>query len=75
MTSISATKLRSNLFEYLAKVAKGESIAIKLNGITVGKIVPLKVSDWRQKIKTKSKLNKNVDETFAPLDGIWKEYL
>lgn len=74
MISISASKLRNNLFEYLGKVSQGETIGIKLNGKEVGKIIPLNSRDWRQKIRVKPKLNKTAKQAFAPLEGIWEKY-
>lgn len=74
MISISASKLRNNLFEYLGQVSQGETIGIELNGKEVGKIIPIHSGDWRQKMRSKPKLNKTPKEAFAPLGSIWDKY-
>lgn len=40
MLQISATELRKNLFEYLEKVGRGETIQIKLHGRVIGSLSP-----------------------------------
>jgi len=40
MLQITATELRKHLFDYLQRVARGESIQIKLNGRVIGCLAP-----------------------------------
>lgn len=75
MITVSATKLRNNLFEFLAKVAEGESIAIQRNGENVAMVVPPSKEDWRDKIRTKVKFRVPPDEAFAPMKDVWEDYL
>ncbi|MGD2088930.1 MAG: type II toxin-antitoxin system Phd/YefM family antitoxin [Candidatus Aminicenantes bacterium] len=75
MIVVSATKLRSNLFEYLAKVSKGETITIQRNGKDVARVVPSQKEDWRDKMRKKVKLLVPPDEVFAPMEDVWEDYL
>ena len=75
MIVVSATKLRSNLFEYLAKVSKGETITIQRNGKEVARVVPPQKEDWRDKMRKKVKLLVPPDEAFAPMEDVWENYL
>jgi prevent-host-death family protein len=75
MIVVSATKLRSNLFEYLAKVSKGETITIQRNGKEVARVVPPQKEDWRDKMRKKVKLLVPPDEVFAPMEDVWEDYL
>lgn len=75
MIVVSATKLRNNLFEFLAKVSEGESIVIQRNGENVAMVVPPRKEDWRDKMRTKVKFRVPPEEVFAPMKDIWEEYL
>ena len=75
MIVVSATKLRNNLFEFLAKVSDGESIVIQRNGENVAMVVPPRKEDWRDKMRTKVKFRVPPKEVFAPMKDIWEEYL
>lgn len=75
MIAVSATKFRNNLFEFLAKIAEGESITIQRNGENVAMVVPPKKEDWRDKIRTKVRFRVSPDEAFAPMKDVWEEYL
>jgi prevent-host-death family protein len=55
MIVVSATKLRSNLFELLAKVSEGETIAVRRNGEITAVVMPPPKKDWRSKMKSKVK--------------------
>ncbi len=70
MIKVSATKLKNNLFEFLDRVSRGETITVQLNGEDVALITPLQKEDWREKMKTKAKLLVPPAEAFAPLDDI-----
>lgn len=75
MIAVSATKLRNNLFEYLGRVSKGETIAIQRNGQQVAVIVPSKKENWRERITKKMKLMVPADEVLAPMEDIWEDYV
>jgi prevent-host-death family protein len=75
MIVVSATKLRNNLFEYLAKVSKGETITIQRNGKEVAMVVPPQKKDWRDNMRTKVRLLVPPEEAFAPMQDIWEDYL
>ena len=42
MIKVSATKLRNNLFDYLDKVANGETIIVERNNQDVARIISIK---------------------------------
>ncbi len=75
MIKVSATKLRNNLFDYLDKAADGETIVVQRNNHEVARIVPVKQTDWRGKMKTKAKLLTTPEELIKPLDGVWDDYV
>lgn len=74
MIEVTATKLRNNLFEFLAKVSKGETIVIQRNGENVALVVPPHKVDWRNKIRSKIKLLVPPDIAFRPLEDVWEDY-
>ena len=75
MITITATKLRNNLFEFLARVSKGETISVQRNGEEVARIIPAKKKDWRDNVSTRARLLVPADEAFAPMEDIWEDYI
>lgn len=75
MVTVSATKLRSNLFEYLDRLAAGEVIIIQRNNEEVGRIIPTQKSTWREKMTVRSELLVEPDELIKPLEDVWEGYL
>ena len=75
MVIVSATKLRSNLFEYLDRLAAGEVIIIQRNNEEVGRIIPTQKSNWREKMTVRSQLLVDPEEFIKPIDDIWEEYI
>ena len=75
MIVVNATKLRNNLFEYLAKVSKGETLTVRRNGKDLAMVVPPPKKDWRSNIRTKVKMLAPAELTFAPLEDLWEDYL
>ncbi len=74
MIKVTATKLRSHIFEYLQKTAKGETVAIQRNGVDVALLVPVKRKNWRDRMKTKPKLLMPAAKAFEPMEDIWEDY-
>ncbi len=56
MIRISATRLRNNLFEYLDKIERGETIVILRNKQEVARLAPIHLSDWRDNMKERPRL-------------------
>jgi prevent-host-death family protein len=52
MIKVTATKFRNNLFGYLDKVAKGETIAIQRNKQEVARLISPPKADWRENISS-----------------------
>ena len=75
MITTSATNLRNNLFEYLEKVINGETIIIYRNKKEVAKIVPPRVSNWRERMKTKIKICVPAEQIIEPIEDIWRDYV
>ena len=48
MITISATKLRKIIFDFLDKVAEGETIVIQRNNQEVVRLLSLHKPDWRK---------------------------
>ena len=75
MVTITATKLRSNLFSYLDMVVNGETIIIYRNKKQVARLVPPNISNWREQIKIKPKLLVSPEEIIKPIEDIWQDYI
>jgi len=75
MIHVSATKLRSNLFEYLDKAAAGEMIVIHRNQQEVAYLVSTQPSDWRTQMNLMPQLLVTPEELIKPLDDIWAAYV
>ena len=75
MIRITATKLRNNLFEYLDKASKGETIVIQRNNQDVARIVPTHQVDWRDKMSIKPELLVSPEELIKPMEDIWEDYV
>lgn len=74
MITISATKLRNQLFECLNKVLEGETIVIQRNKNEVARLVPPFQQDWRKKMRIQPKLKVSSEELIKPLEDIWSDY-
>ncbi len=74
MLTVSASKLRSNLFEYLDKVSAGETIVIKRNKQEVARLMPLVKADWRGEMTIRPQIKVSPDELIRPMDDVWEEY-
>jgi prevent-host-death family protein len=75
MIVVNATKLRNNLFEYLAKVSKGEILTVRKNGKDLAMVVPPPKEEWRSKMRSKVKLLAPAELAFAPLEDLWEDDL
>lgn len=75
MLTVTASKLRNNIFEYLGKVKQGETVTIILNKKETAMLVPVKRGDWRDSLQQGIKLNCSPEKLIAPLDDVWEEYV
>ena len=75
MIKVSATKLRNNLFEYLNKVAQGETIVIQRNKQEVARLVSPPAADWRENMSVQPKLLCPGEEIIQPIEDIWEGYI
>ena len=75
MIKVSATKLRNNLFDFLDKVANGETIVIHRNKQEVARLIPMVQVNWREKMNISPKLLVSPDDFIKPLEDIWEEYV
>lgn len=75
MITISATKLRNNLFDYLDKVAEGETVVIQRNNHEVARLLPLQKPDWRNNMSIMPKILVSPDELIKPIEDIWEDYI
>jgi prevent-host-death family protein len=75
MIKVTATKFRNNLFGYLDKVAKGETIAIQRNKQEVARLVSPPKADWRENIKVQPKLLVSPEKIIQSIDDIWEGYI
>ena len=75
MLEVSATKLRNHLFDYLDRVAEGETIIISRNNREVARLAPTQVVDWREKMPVKPKLLVAPEELIQPIEEIWEDYI
>lgn len=75
MLKVSATKLRNNLFDYLDKAAKGETIVIQRNNQEVARLVPTEQANWRERMTIIPELLVSPEELVKPVEDIWEEYV
>ncbi|MCP4426691.1 MAG: type II toxin-antitoxin system Phd/YefM family antitoxin [Chloroflexi bacterium] len=75
MITVTATQFRSQLFEYLDKVAAGETIIIQRNRQQVARLVSMEPSDWQSKMTQTLQVNVTEDELMAPIEDIWEGYV
>ena len=74
MIRVTATELRSKLFDYLARAAAGETIVIQRNRREVARLVPTQPADWRAKMRQTPQLLVTPTELIKSLDDLWAEY-
>ena len=53
MITITATKLRNNLFSYLEQVEQGEILEIIRNNKTVAILTPAQKNEWQKTLKNR----------------------
>ena len=75
MLTVTASKLRNNIFKYLGKVAQGETFTIILNKKETAMLVPVKRGDWRDSLHQEIKLNCSPDKLLTPMDDVWEDYI
>jgi len=75
MITVTATKLRNNLFEYLDKISKGETIIINRNNKEVARLISTRPADWRAKMTSKPQAMVGPEELIKPLEDIWEGYV
>lgn len=76
MLTVTASKLRNHIFEYLDKVKQGETIKIIRNKKETAMLVPVNHGDWRDGcMHQKIKLNCSFEGLIVPLDDVWEEYV
>ena len=75
MIKVSATKFRNNLFDYLNKVANGETIIIQRNNQEVARLISIKQVNWRDKMTVTPKILVSPEEFIEPMKNIWEAYL
>jgi len=75
MLTVSATKLRNDLFNYLDKVESGEVIVIQRNNQEIARLVPTVQGNWREKMTVNVRLLAPATELIQPIEEIWEEYV
>ena len=73
METVSATKLRKNLFEYLNRITRGETFVIERHNQPVAKLSAVDKIEWRDKRRTTLTINVSEKELIQPLED-WDEY-
>lgn len=73
MLKVSATKLRTHLFDYLDKVANGETIIIERNRREIARLSKTQRHDWRDEMSVKAQVLVSPKELIKPLDDLWDE--
>lgn len=74
MLVVSASKLRSHLFEYLERVSAGETIIIQRNKREVARLIGMDQPDWRNEMSILPEIKVSPEELIQPLDDVWEEY-
>lgn len=72
MTTITALDFHKHLFEYLDRIAQGETVIIQRGQQNIARILPMVQVKPPQKRKHRVKLLVSADELIQPLDDIWE---
>jgi len=72
MIRVTATKLRTSLFEYLDKATKGETIVIERDRKEVACLIPMRQANWRDTMIIKPRINVMPEELMKPLEDLWE---
>ena len=75
MIKVSVTKLRNNLFDYLNKASKGETVIIQRNKEEVARLVPTHQTDWRDRMTIKPQIIVEPEDLIKPVEDIWEDYV
>ena len=75
MIKISATKLRNNLFDFLDKVAEGETILIQRNNQDVARLLPVSQPNWRMRMNIQPEIRVSPEEIIKSVEDIWEDYV
>ena len=75
MLTVTASKLRNHIFEYLGKVKQGETVTIILNKEEIAMLVPVNRGDWRDNLQQEIKLNCSPEKLATPMSDVWEEYV
>ena len=75
MIKVSATKLRSNLSNYLDKASRGEIILIQRNNKEIARIIPSEQLNWRDNMTIRPKIMVDPEELIKPIEDIWEGYV
>lgn len=75
MLTVTASKLRNHIFEYLGKVNQGETVTIILNKKETAMLVPIKRGNWRDGLQQEIELHCSPEKLIAPMDDVWEEYV
>ena len=74
MIKVSATKFRTHLFDYLDKVANGETIIIERNHREIARVASTQAREWRERMTIMPKILVSADELIQPLADVWGDY-
>jgi len=75
MIRVTATKLRTSLFEYLDKATKGETIIIERDKKEVARLIPMCQANWRDTMIIKPRIKVTPEELIQPLEDLWEGYV
>ena len=71
-TVVTATQFRKHLFDYLDRIAAGETIIIQRNNVQVAQVRPIQPTNWRETMRHKIEILVSPEELMQPLDDIWE---
>jgi prevent-host-death family protein len=74
MKSVTATRLRKDLFRVLEQIQHGETVEITRNGRPVARLSAIAPVDWRDHMSAVPEIVGDDHTAFAPLDDVWNEY-
>ena len=72
MTTVTATQFRKHLFDYLDRIAAGETIIIQRKKQPVARVEPVKQVNWRDTMQHRVEILVSPDELMEPLDDLWE---
>jgi antitoxin (DNA-binding transcriptional repressor) of toxin-antitoxin stability system len=73
MITISTMDFQTHFFEYLDRVAKGETLQLEHHRQEIAQVIPSR--NWREKMTIQPQLLVPLEQLINPLEDLWEDYV